>query len=168
MAFKSMVGASMLLAVCVALTGCQNPPKRQAINPGFSQRQGSTNPPQLGNPQSAQSSGLGTPTSTAGPGGLGGGIPTSPPTTNPPSPGNQFRTTSGSPGFINQSGPGSQPGTALGSVGGPTGFNGPTSFGGPTGFGSPTPPSLGPGAGVPASFPPITPPPNPSAPATTP
>jgi hypothetical protein len=134
MAGKFMVGASVFLGACLAICGCQNSPPRYASTQptsGFSQGQGSMNPPVVGQnsglPQNGSSTFSPSPngTTVTYPGTQPGGIGAAPSTT-PSMLGSQSRTTqnfapssgglSGGPGF----GP---PNTALGS--GPQGFTPP-------------------------------------------
>lgn len=137
MASKTMVGASLLLAACGSLTGCQTtsaPPRNP--NPPFVQRQGSVNPPLAAvNPQAAPPGAI-TPASASNAGGWGSGAPS------PTNVGSQARSTA--PGFIPASGPG------------PASFGNPNSP--PPGFGAPTGASTNP---VASSDSPILPPPNP-------
>jgi hypothetical protein len=135
MASKPTVGASLLLTACVALTGCQTAPPRNPNPQGYTQRQGSANPPQLmANPQPLQPNGLGAPVNTTATGGLGG-VPTPAPTNT----GAQFRSTA-------------QPFAPINGSANPTSNLGSPAF---------APTSSGP-AFNPA---PIPPPPNPSGPA---
>src|SRR5687767_5227517 len=108
MEFKSLVGTSLLLAACVALSGCQNSaPRRTTTPPMFmGQKSGTSNPPvvQAGGPSqnfaapsgapsagmsSPQSKGFGQPISSAAP----AGFSSSPPTVAPTQSGSQFRST---------------------------------------------------------------------------
>jgi hypothetical protein len=94
MAFKSQLGAGLLLAVYAVICGCQNTPPRNPSSPGFAQRPsvppaGSANPPMVtANPPQTQLNGVPPPYS-ASPPGISGGVPT----TSPATAGGQFRST---------------------------------------------------------------------------
>jgi hypothetical protein len=156
MAFKSMVGASLLMAACVALSGCQNTSPRPSPTPsGFTQRPvGSANPPVVAGPATAQPNGL-TPNYTPAPGGVSGV-----PTASPAITGSQSRLTAQP--FIPNSGPGQafNPNAGVG----PTSFTtNPASVPG-TSFNPSNlpPPSFGANSNGPGLESPILPPANPS------
>ena len=144
MALKSMVGAGVLLAACVALTsGCQNAPARRTTTPGFVQQKPGTMHPPMANAYSQPGQ---SPSSVTPAHGLShtGGTPA--PSQTPTVANSNARTTQQP--FIPASGPG------------PGSFNSPPPA--PVGFNQGNPPPAAP-------FNPMStpmPPPNPAAPGT--